>query len=137
MENLQLITVPTANIDEWWPEVLPWAEDFCQYSQGSYTPDYILERLQKSLMQLWLAMDGKNIVAVCLTEIRKTVIKEYVIVVMTGEDMLSWIHMLGDLENYARSLGCQKIVGVARPGWEKILKPIGYRKTHITVEKEL
>lgn len=124
-------------IDGWWPRILPWAEDFCQHSQGSYDPPYIFDKLQRGSMQTWLVMKDDDIAAVCLTEIRKTLIRECVIVVMTGEDMSSWVELLALLEKYAIAMGCKKMVGVARPGWERVIKPMGYKKTHVQLEKDL
>lgn len=135
--DYRLVVANTDHIDSFWPRILPWAEDFCQHSQGSYDPPYILANLQKGAMQCWLVMKGEEIRAVILTEIRKTIIKECVIVVTTGEDMSLWIHLLKTLENYAILMGCQKIIGIARPGWEKVLKPFGYKKTHVELEKML
>lgn len=137
MSNPVLMPVPTENINELWPKILPWAEDFCQYSQGSYDPPYILGKLQMGQMQLWLVMKNEGILAVVLTEIRKTIIKECVIVVTAGKNMDAWIHLLMTLEKYAILMGCQKIIGIARPGWEKVLKPLGYKKTHVELEKML
>ncbi len=133
----KIMPILTTSISDFWPKILPWAEDFCQHSQGSYDPPFIKEKLQKGQMQCWLVMKGEEIAAVCLTEIRKTLIKECVIVVMTGDDMASWVHLLKLLEKYAISMGCKKMVGIARPGWERVIKPMGYRKTHVQVEKDL
>lgn len=132
-----LVPIQTKTIDEWWPKILPWAEDFCEHSQGSYDPPYILEKLRDAHMQIWLIMNGSIIIGVVLTEVRMTKIKECVIVVTTGKNMASWVHLLKLLEKYAVLMGCKKMIGIARPGWEKTLKPYGYRKTHIQVEREL
>lgn len=133
----ELVFIENEKISEWWPKILPWAEEFCQHSQESYDPDYILERLRHSLMQLWLVIKEGNIEAVCLTEIRRTRIKEFIIVVMTGNNMKEWLHLLEPLEKQAKLAGCKKMVGVAREGWVKILKPLGYEKRHVQVEKWL
>lgn len=134
---MNLMPIPNENIGTWWSQVLPWAEEFCQHSQGSYDPQYILERLNDSLMQLWLIMNDDVIFGVVLTEIRQTKIKECIIVVTTGREMESWVHLLKTLEKYAMLMGCTKMVGIARPGWEKILKPLGYKKMHVQLEREL
>ena len=42
-----------------------------------------------------------------------------------------------DLEAWAKDQGCKKMELFARPGWEKVMKPKGYKKTHVQIEKEL
>lgn len=135
--DYKLFPVAPKTIDVWWPKILPWAEEFCQHSQGSYDTNYILKMIQESLMLPWLIMKEEEIFGVCLTEIRRTIIKECVIIVCMGSDMASWKHLLPTLEKYAICMGCKKLVAVARPGWEKIFKPYGYRKTHVQLEKDL
>lgn len=129
--------IPTANIPLMWPRLYPWAEDFCNHSQGSYDPAYILAKLTSGEMQAWLMLDNEKMLGITLTEIRQTLIKELIIIVCTGEEMLSWHHLTKVLENYGKSIGCKKIVGIARPGWAKILKPDGWTMPHVIVEKIL
>lgn len=137
MEVPILVPIHTDKINELWPRILPWAQEFCQHSQESYDPPYILEKLNNAKMQLWLVMNDADIFGIILTEVRMTKIKECVIVVATGEDMESSVHLLKTLEKYALLMGCKKMIGIARPGWERVLKPFGYKKTHVQVEKFL
>lgn len=137
MDKFHLFPVLTDSIEEIWPEILPWAEEFCRHSQGSYDPPFILEKLNRGMMQLWLVKSVEEVVAVVLTEIRQTKLKECVIVVTTGRNMKEWIHLLSVLERYAKLMGCDKMVGISRPGWENILKPYGYRKKHVELERNL
>lgn len=132
-----LMPIRPDTIDIWWPKILPWAEDFCQHSQGSYDTVYILERIRAARMLAWIIMKGEEIFGVCLTEIRITKIKECIIIVCTGRDMASWKHLLPTIEKYATLMECKKIVAVARPGWERIFKPYGYSKTHVQLERDL
>lgn len=140
MDFLEPHIVPIVGSDEvsaWWPRVKPWADDFCEHSQGSFDSGYILDNLTAEMMQLWVVMRDDELIAVCLTEVRVTKLTECVIIVMTGSDMRAWLPLLEKLEEYARQMGCQKMVGVARPGWEKMISPYGYKKTHVQMEKRL
>lgn len=129
--------IPTASIPLMWERILPQVVSFCDHSQGSYDPPYIYDKLLSGQMQAWLMMSDDKMLGITLTELRQTLIKELIIIVCTGEEMLSWNHLTSVLENYAKSIGCKKICGIAREGWKKILKPQGYHLTHVVLEKML
>lgn len=131
------VPILTKDIHLAWPMILPWAEEFCQHSQGSYDPPFILKNLATGAMQAWLMQDGDQVLGVTLTEVRQTVIRELTIIICTGKQMESWHFLTSALEKYAKAMGCQKLCGVARPGWEKILQPSGWKKTHVFLEKML
>jgi hypothetical protein len=60
------------------------------------------------------------------------------IIWLMGEHRASWVHLFGDLQSYLHNQqGCKAIHAIARPGWEKHLRSIGFRLTHLTMEKEL
>jgi hypothetical protein len=56
---------------------------------------------------------------------------------MTGQRYKTWAHMLPDFEQLLKLAGVVECRPICRPGWAKILKPAGYRLTHITMEKVL
>lgn len=135
--TVRATAVPTASVELMWPRLLPWVERFCADSQESYDAAFIFENLKDGTMQAWFMMGDDGILGVTLTEVRQTKIKELIIIVCTGKDMVSWSHLVSELEKYAIQIGCKKICGIARPGWEKILTPLGYKKKHIELEKML
>ena len=56
---------------------------------------------------------------------------------MTGRNYKTWSHMLPEFEQLLKQAGVVECRPICRPGWVKILKPAGYRLTHITMEKVL
>jgi hypothetical protein len=79
-----------------------------------------------------------RIAALAITEIvvypRITVCK---LLACTGDDAQRWIDLLAPLETWAKAQGCAVMEPICRPGWERQLKPAGYRKTHVVLEKSL
>jgi len=77
-----------------------------------------------------------RIKAVAITEIaaypRITVCK---LLACTGDDAARWVELLAPIEAWAKSRGCAAMEPICRPGWERRLKPLGYRKTHVVLEK--
>lgn len=59
------------------------------------------------------------------------------IVWLTGRGMKDWLHLLPQLEEYLRHLGCVTIKPICRPGWARMIKGHGYKITHYVMEKKL
>jgi hypothetical protein len=135
--NTRVELIPNASIDLMWPRILPYVESFCEDSDGSIDPEFVLENLKTGAMNAWYMMGEDGMLGVTLTELRQTKIKEFIIFVCTGEEMVSWYDLIEELEKYARSIGCKKSVAVTREGWKKMLKPKGYMLTHVVLEKTL
>ncbi len=137
-EGIHLVPVSRESVIHWWESLLPFMASFLERAGDRYLPGDILAKIQKGEWQLWVVMDGHFIQSVCMTCIVKYPrAVDMRIIMMVGEDRALWIHLLAKLEGYAKGLGCAKITGEARPGWEKILKPLGYKKTHVYLEKDL
>lgn len=56
---------------------------------------------------------------------------------LTGIARDAWQHLLSDLEEYLRHVGCKECRPLCRPGWSRLLKTHGYRMTHVVMEKVL
>lgn len=82
--------------------------------------------------------DSRQITALAITEIvaypRIAVCK---LLACTGEDAARWVNLLTQIEAWAKAQGCAAMEPICRPGWERHLKPKGYRKTHVVLEKTL
>jgi N-acyl-L-homoserine lactone synthetase len=57
--------------------------------------------------------------------------------ITTGEQFERWFNYMDQICEWARKEGCKKMEIFARPGWERILKHKGFRKTHVQIEREL
>jgi hypothetical protein len=55
----------------------------------------------------------------------------------TGRHRRRWIHLIADLAAHAKAQGCTALKPVARLGWRRDLEALGFRATHICMEKEL
>jgi hypothetical protein len=56
---------------------------------------------------------------------------------MTGRNYKAWAHLLPEFEQLLKQAGVAECRPICRPGWAKILKPAGYRLTHVMMEKVL
>lgn len=124
---------------ELWSRIRDRIAACCERSGAKYEPIDVLRNLIAGAMTLWLAIDETDeIKAVAITEIaaypRITVCK---LLACTGDDAALWVDLLVSIEAWAKQHGCAAMEPICRPGWERRLKPLGYRKTHVVLEKGL
>jgi len=136
---VQLRAVTPPEIPDLWPQIRDRIASCCERSGGKYAPADVLRNLIASAMNLWIALDEDNAIkALLITEIaaypRITVCR---LLACTGDDAALWVDLLAPIEGWAKSQGCAAMEPICRPGWERRLKPMGYRKTHVVLEKRL
>lgn len=138
--NIKLLDVPAPSIPEWWEAgvVRDMIEDACRYSGGRYMVSDILDLLLQQKMQLWVAMENHEVLGIGLTEIIKfPQLKECRVICATGTNVNLWAHFIQKIEKWAVLQGCEKMMIVCRPGWEKLMKEFNYKKNHVQLEKGL
>jgi hypothetical protein len=100
----------------------------------------IIRQIIEHETQLHIVSDEKRLRAVILTQLLLRHGGDGTncrVMAIAGDDMAGWLHLLPDLEAWAKAQGCKIMEPLARPGWRKLLKPYGYRMTHVLLEKEL
>lgn len=85
---------------------------------------------------LWLAWDGKEILAAAVTSLG-IVNNEKIctIVACGGEGWTRFGHLIEGLEKFAKDEGCKRVRINGRPGWQRALS--GYRIAQVVIEKEI
>jgi len=128
--------IPRENIESVQPLIAEHLKSVVERSRGKLTPDEIVEAFISGKYQLWLIWNG-SLLAVGATELTKVAsgLKICTIHFLTGENSLSWLHLIGDLEQWAKAQGCGLMKGYMRKGWAKRLPD--YHLTHVSLEKEL
>ena len=87
-------------------------------------------------MQLvWIAWNGKDILAAATTQLVKPDDKVCVLTACSGYDRAQWLPLFAQIEQYAANEGCTKMRIYGRKGWERVLT--GYRVEHVVLEKGL
>ena len=132
----QLVPVPTEHVPIVWAEIRQMIIAATNRT-GRDTEKSVFESLCLGNSQLWMAWDdGPE--AIALTEMhqfpRRKVLR---ITMMTGSRREKWIGFLKQIEDWAREQGCELMEPIARPGWRRILAPLGYKLSHVMLTKEL
>lgn len=140
MKMNQLVMIPPSNLPNVINGLYPKIAAATLYSVGKYNGVDIVKLIASGAMQLWVAFDEENdkVEGVAITEItvypQRKILK---FLCATGDDVSQWIDHMDAIEKWGESMGCDGSQAETRPGWEKLLKPRGYDKSHVILNKEL
>ena len=106
-----------------WPSILEYVEEVVSHSQGEATSDHYYEELTSGTMQLWVSIEGKEVLACMVTQIAPYPNKQVLrIIALGGVEMEKWIQFLPDIEHWAMNVGCTSLEAWGRKGWLRILQ---------------
>jgi hypothetical protein len=132
-----LLPVPAERLIAEWARVAPFVHALADGTGGRLTCADIVKAIQHTEMQLWAA-ERENVIGVMLTEVlNHPHLREAHLLGATGQNADEWIDLMPQVEFWAKHEGCKKIKATCRPGWKKLLRPIGFSETHCVVEKAL
>jgi hypothetical protein len=136
---IQLVYIPNEKIDEAWHHVESNIADALAGSNGYALASNFKEWIKEKKMQLWILWDKESehkYYGVVVTEIIQRPLQRVLnIKIMTGTHREKWQHLVKEIEDFAWFNNCDSMELVARPGWEKVLKRFGYKKSHVLLEK--
>ena len=138
---IQLLNIPTKSVDASWGIVKSDIADALARSNGYALAEHIKKWIIEEKMQLWILWDSEaekeKYYGVVVTEIIQRPLQRCLnIKIMTGNHRDQWQHLIKHIEDFAWINNFDLLELVARPGWKKILKPFGYKETHVLLEKK-
>ena len=134
-----LMGIPSACVSSWEPKVVPMLAMAAERSRGRDTPETYLRMCRNRDAQLWIYLASRETVqAVLVTRILQyDGGKSLCGIAVAGYGVRDWIGCLDDIERWGREHGCVRAEWITRPGMEKLLRPRGYIKSHVMLEKDL
>ena len=138
---IKLYNIPTKSVDEVWGVVKNDIANALSRSNGYALSDHIKEWIKQQKMQLWILWDSEaekeKYYGVVVTEVIQRPLQRCLnIKIMIGRHREKWQHLIKHIEDFAWQQNCDLLELVARPGWKKILKPFGYKESHVLLEKK-
>ena len=105
-------------------------------ADGPYKIEDVLSELHSGEAQLWLVMEADDVKAIVVTVLNEHPnSKTCLLWLCAGKNRESWVHLIKNIETWAKLQGCDAMVMRGRPGWERVLKD--YEKTKIILQKKL
>lgn len=136
LDNCYLQRIEPWNIPAWEA-----AAPMIQAAIDSGDEPYELEEIKKEIdgnrMQLWaIIANNGEIIASFVTTIAY---KGQVLLVFFagGEEMHKWLSFFDELMRWGKDNGCTSCQVHGRLGWDRVLKPFGFHRKKIVVEKTL
>jgi hypothetical protein len=116
------VLVEPDEIEAIWHHVQPLLEKSTPHSEGEMDAEDMFPILLSGEMQLWVAIENKEIIAAMVSQIitypKKRVMR---IISIGGADMEKWMPNFPLFENWALNLGCTSIEAWGRKGWLRVL----------------
>lgn len=133
--------IPPRILPDIWPYVAPWVAQAIGETEEDWEDlDYIRNRISMGSMQLWTGHHPQTNVLdlVLITEgmmigATATLVLRW----MSGTNLEDKLFDIGVLERWAIVNGFKKVQVWGRPGFEKLLKPLHYRRSFIVLERDL
>jgi hypothetical protein len=130
--------VPYTMIETVWSKIEHFLEDSIQHSDNKYTASSLKQALVARDMQLWIALQGVNILSYAITYIVDyPTQRRLCIILMGGEHLDKWKHLIEDMSQWAKQQQCVAIEAFARPGWERVWAKWGIKKVHTVFKLDL
>lgn len=133
--SVELICVDPKRVHEFWPHIKDRLHRAVERAQASDWENDV-DRIMSGDALVWIAWDQHQIAAVATTElVNFNGIKHCYITGCGGEKNENWLHLIGELEKFAKDEGCKSIRTLGRLGFRRVLK--GYTERLVLLEKEL
>jgi len=136
---IELVHIPTDKVEDTWSMVSNNIADALARSNGYALADHIKKWILTNKMQLWILWDSKDkkYYGVVVTEIiQKPLQRALNVKIMTGSHRDKWQHLIKQIEEFAWHNNCDLVELIARPGWKRVLKPFGFKESHVVLEKK-
>ena len=137
---MDLVLFKPEEIDKIWPLVKDKVQAALDRNHNFRDHTDVKENCKNGVEQLWVIADKKdNVHGVCITQIMQQPNYNVGLVrIATGHDLPLWVDKIKDFEQWAfHNCNCKKIEIYGRPGWKKMLTPLGYEFSHVQMDKFL
>jgi len=137
---MDLVLFKPEEIDKIWPLVKDKVQAALDRNHNFRDHTDVKENCKNGVEQLWVIADKKdNVHGVCITQIiQQPNYNVGLVRIATGHDLPLWVDKINEFENWAeKKFYCKKIEIYGRPGWKKMLTPLGYEFSHVQMDKFL
>ena len=119
-----------------WEEVEPMLAMVSEHTEGELLTEDFMTPLEEGHMQLWVAIENKNIIAAMVTQVvtypQKRVLR---IIALGGEGFKKIKEFTPMVESFAVRLECSSLELWGRKGWKKLLPD--WKSSYIVYTKDI
>lgn len=125
--------IPRDKILDVWPLAVKYLPKALDVSDNKFTLEGIKKDCLAGDYLLWITQNTKAVAIIQVSEYHSR--KECDIVILGGENIKSWISETALVEDFAKKIGCERMLIHGRKGWGKIHKD--YNEAYRVIEKIL
>ena len=140
MSEFTIAAIPCKSIDMIWPVAAPFIEAAIEYSNDELNIFAMKKALlERELILITVNDDHKMIAALTVNKEQFQSGKRVLtLVAIGGARMKEWLHKVDEvLCTVCREEGCTEMYLIGRPGWIKLLRPLGFETIHTVVSKKI
>lgn len=137
-EDTHYALITPGNLDSAWPIAAPWLMQAIGEADTWRDVDHLRQEILRGNAHLWMFQDKKtkDVLVVIVTEAIMLGGKPCLVIRwLGGADMQKWLDDIAIIERWAAVQGFHKVEVWGRPGWQRMLKPYGFRETFRVLEK--
>lgn len=137
--TVKFFQLPPHTIETLAPLITKRLEPVIRRMGGRWTPEALIGDISSGRSQCWTAWEGTECLAAVVTSIKvhSSGLKTLSAMIASGDHREKWQYIAVDtLTDFMRAEGCARFEIHARPGWERVLAPKGFKRTHIVLELE-
>lgn len=139
--TITLDRIDVEDIGDLWPIVGPYFDRAYAAVLTESTADELKALALAGHRQIWTITDPERsppLLAAFATCLRSRGETTWLSVEgLAGWSMPDWLHLILDLERHAKEAGATYAHIAGRPGWQRALKPFGYRPVRTVLQKEI
>jgi len=138
--EVKFFQLPPNTIETLWPMLEKRLDAVIKRLNGRITGADMFRAISTGRQQCWTAWEGTECLAAVVTRItvHPTGLKALEALVASGDFREKWQYLAVDtLTDFMRAEGCTLFEIHARPGWERVLAPKGFKRTNIVLELEV
>lgn len=121
-----------------WPQIEAWIASATKEAGDWWSPDDVLAGIERGALTAWVLADDARLWGVVVSEIETAARHKIgVIALCAGEEQSKWLHLLPEIEDWARDQGCSEMMVKGRGGWVRRLRSHGYGERYVAIGKDL
>jgi hypothetical protein len=125
--------------EHFWPEISKELDTVPQIWADRWTKESIYQAVMMEHFQCWAAGDDSRIRVVMFTQVAVyPACNVLQVMIAFGNGIVKMLPSLdATMERFALACDCASIEIVGRPGWDKSLEPLGFKRTAVVVSRKL
>lgn len=141
LDKAVIISVPDTEVCNYQEIALPFLKLALESSDQRFTAESLLDDTKNRIRQLWIVKDVQSdqYIAAVITMVYTSNSGDKIgeISFAGGKDHAKWDHFTDSVGTWFKSIGCNFIDIVGRPGWQRLYKDRGFHLNLVQMRKSL